>query len=135
GGCTNLGAAVESAIRRGRPGMLVVISDFFDPGGFERALLAARVAGHDVVLVQVLSREEVAPTLRGDVMLEDAETGQTLTLTADLDTIEAYLARLAGLYELLRKWARSHGATYVRLVTDEKIEDGVRRILDRRVDA
>lgn len=135
GGRTDLAAAIERAIGHGRPGMLVVISDYLDPGGFERSLLAARVAGHDVVLVQVLTREEVAPTIRGDVTLEDSETGQTVTMTADLDAIEAYLARLAGLYELLRKWARSHGATYVRLVTDQNLQDGVRRILDRRVDA
>lgn len=135
-GRTHLAGAVEAATRTGRPGMLVVISDFLDgSSGFERALRSARASGHDVVLAQVLTREEIAPTLRGDVMLEDAETGETMTLTADADTIEAYLARLAGLYELLRKWARSHGATYVRFATDEKLEDGVRRILDRRIDA
>jgi uncharacterized protein (DUF58 family) len=134
-GRTNLGGAIENAIRTGRPGMLIVISDFMDSSGFDRALLAARGAGNDVVLAQVLTRDEIAPSFRGDLMLEDAETGETITLTADVDTIEAYLARLAGLYEMLRRWARTHGGTYVRLATDDKLEDAVRRILDRRIDA
>jgi hypothetical protein len=106
-----------------------------DSSGFDRALLAARAAGNDVVLAQVLTRDEIAPSFRGDLVLEDAETGDTITLTADVDTVEAYLARLAGLYEMLRRWARTHGGTYVRFATDEKLEDGVRRILDRRIDA
>lgn len=134
-GRTDLSAALEVALARGRPGLLVVISDFLDPRGFERPLSRARAQGHDVVLVQVLAREEVAPTLHGDLLLEDAETGATIPLTADREAIEAYLARLGGLFEALRKWARTHRATYVRLITDERLEDAVRRVVERRVDA
>ena len=134
-GGTRLSSAVDVALAHGRPGLLVVISDFFDSTGFEPTLSRARASGHDVVLVQVLTREEVQPTLRGDLVLEDAETGESITLTADPDSIDAYLARLAGLFQMLRRWARTHRATYVRVVTDERIEDAVRRIVDRRVDA
>ncbi len=133
-GTTSLASAVETSIARGRPGMLAVISDFLDPSGFEAPLARARAAGHELLLVQVLTPEELEPPWSGDVDLEDAETGERVTLTADVDTIEAYRARLHGLFEMLRGFARKHGATYVRGLTNEPLEAVVRRVVDRRVD-
>ena len=134
GGATNLDAAIERAVAKGRAGLVVVISDFFDPSGFEKPLLRARASGNDVVIVQVVSREEVEPTLHGDVLLEDAETGRTITLTADADAVESYLARMEGLRQALGTFARTHGATFVRHITDQRVDHTVRGILDRRID-
>src|SRR6185503_929876 len=55
-GGTDLSRAIEQAtLRSPRPGMLVVVSDFMDSGPFDAALTRAASAGHDVMLVQVLS--------------------------------------------------------------------------------
>ncbi len=53
--------------------LLVVLSDFLDPGPVTRALTQARAAGHEVVLIQVLAEEELSPRLEGDFSLEDAK--------------------------------------------------------------
>lgn len=136
GGTTDLASSIEALVRRrtARPGMLVVLSDFFDPGPVLGALTRAAAAGHDVILVQVLAPEEIAPALEGDFTLEDAETGEVVDLTMDAAAIEAYLLRFAGLCEELRGWARKHNGTYVRVRTDENLEDPVRRIVARQVD-
>lgn len=134
-GSTDLSRAIERACARGRPGLLAVVSDFFDPGAFEAALTRARAAGHDVALVQVLARDELEPTLHGEVLLEDSETGETLALSADAEAIEQYLARLGGLIASLRRWARTHGAVYVRAAADDALDRVVRRVLERRIDA
>jgi uncharacterized protein (DUF58 family) len=135
GGHTDLARAVDVVVQKSaRPGMLAVFSDFFDGGPVLAALTRAVAAGHDVVLVQVVAPEEVNPPHEGDWALEDAETGTLVELTMDAAALEAYLLRFAGLCEQLRAWARRHGATYVRVRTDDAMEDAVRRVVSRAVD-
>ena len=134
-GGTDLAKALDGVLRRSsRPGLLVVASDFFDPGPVTAALSKAVAAGHDVALVQVVAPDEIEPTLEGDLTLEDAETGATVDVTIDPAVIEAYVLRFAGLCEELRAFARRHGATYVRVRTDERLEGAVRRFVGRSVD-
>jgi uncharacterized protein (DUF58 family) len=135
GGRTDLARAVDAAVVRSpRPGMLAVLSDFFDGGPVLGALTRAVATGHDVVLVQVVAPEEVEPRDEGDWALEDSETGAVVDVTLDTAAIEAYLLRFAGLCEQLRAWATKHGATYVRVRTDDPLEDAVRRVVARSVD-
>jgi len=132
---TNLASAIDGVVLRSpRPGMLVVVSDFFDAGPFEAALGRAASAGHDLGLVQVLAPEELEPPWEGDLALEDAESGAVLEVTVDARAVEAYLARLEGLVARLRAIAKRHGATYVRLPTGAPLLDAVRRFVARAVD-
>jgi uncharacterized protein (DUF58 family) len=134
-GGTDLGKAVDTLVQKSaRPGMLLAISDFFDPGPVTAALGRAVKAGHDVVLVQVVAPEEIEPTFEGDWALEDAETGAICEVTMDAAALEAYVLRFAGLCEELRAFARKHGAAYVRVRTDEPLEAAVRRVVARSVD-
>ncbi|HVY46075.1 MAG TPA: DUF58 domain-containing protein [Minicystis sp.] len=134
-GGTDLARAVDQVVRRSaRPGMLAVVSDFFDPGPVLDALGRAAQAGHDVALVQVVAPDEIEPPLEGDYALEDAETGQVVEVTMDAAALEAYALRFAGLCEELRRFARRHRATYVRARTDAPLEPPVRRLVARSVD-
>jgi hypothetical protein len=120
--------------RSTRPGMLVVLSDFLDPGPVTGSLARAAQAGHDVVLAHVVAPDEIEPSWEGDWALEDAETGQVVEVTMDAGAIEAYALRFAGLCDELRSWAKKYRATYVRVRTDEALEGAVRRIVARNVD-
>ena len=134
-GPTNLGRAVDAVVRRSpRPGLLALLSDFFDPGPVLEALHRAAAAGHDVLLLQIVAPEEIEPSFEGDLTLEDAESGALVDVTMDAAALEAYGLRFAGLCEELRAWARRHGASYVRVRTDEALHDVVRRIVARSVD-
>jgi len=117
-----------------RPGLLVVASDFLDPGPVTRALTRACAAGHRVALVQVLAREEIDPSYEGDFTFVDAENQAELELSMDAAAVDAYVTRLAGLIEELRSWSRRHRASYVRLSTDEALEGAVRRFVLREID-
>jgi hypothetical protein len=135
GGTTDLGGALRAVVEAApRPGLLVVVSDFLDAGPVTSALTLCRASGHDLALVQILDPSELDPELEGDLSLVDAETGQTLEVTADPAAIEAYLLRIAGLAEELRSFARRTGATYVRATTDESLLAIVRRFVSRSVD-
>jgi uncharacterized protein (DUF58 family) len=117
-----------------RPGMLVVMSDFLDPGPVVEALRRARFAGHDVTLVQVLGPEVLSPELDGDLTLVDAESGETLDLLVDGATLSAYRARLTRLFDALSGFARSAGACYVRARADEHLATVVRKVMAHGVD-
>lgn len=134
-GSADLARAIDQLVLRSRrPGMLVVLSDFFDSGPVIDALTRARAAGHDVTLLQVVTRDEIDPGFEGDFTLVDAETGETVDVTMDANAIEAYVLRFAGLVEELRAWARRHGGGYVRATTDEALEGVIRRFVARGVD-
>jgi uncharacterized protein (DUF58 family) len=129
-GSGSLSAALRGVSERAlRPGLLVVLSDFFDAGPTAEELGRLRAQGHSLTLVQVLSRMELEPDFEGDLGLVDAETETELAVTMDAGAIEAYLARLAGLVEELRATARRLGGRYVRALTDEPLEGPVRRIV------
>ncbi|MSP23773.1 MAG: DUF58 domain-containing protein [Myxococcales bacterium] len=135
GGAVELARAVDTVVRKsGRPGMLVVASDFLDASPYSSALSRAVQAGHDVVLLHVVAEEELDPQDEGDLAFEDAETGALVEVTLDVATIEAYLRRFAGLCASLRAFAKKHRATYVRVVTGEALESAVRRVVSRAVD-
>lgn len=134
-GNTDLTRAIDAVVQRSpRPGMLVVLSDFFDAGRYDGAITRAASAGHDVALVQVLAEEEVRPPYDGDYALVDAETNAVLEVTLDARAIEAYLDRLSGLFEALRALAKKHRATYVRTISTEPTIAAVRRFVARAVD-
>jgi uncharacterized protein (DUF58 family) len=135
GGQVDLARALDATLQRtARPGLLVVLSDFFDPGPVTRALTRMCGAGHQVALVQVFAREELEPNYDGDFSLVDAETHAAVELSMDASAIDAYVTRLAGLIEELRSWARKHRGSYVRITNDEPLEGVVRRFVARAVD-
>ncbi len=134
-GGTKLAAVIDDAVGRfRRPGMLVLLSDFMDQGPWEAALGRAHAGGHEIALVQVLSREEASPDFDGDVALVDAETGETVELTFDEDTRSAYEARLFALYERLATIATKVRGSYARAVGDETIVRTISRVLTRTVE-
>jgi len=129
-GQASLPAALRAVSERAlRPGLLVVLSDFFDPGPITEELSRLRAQGHALGLVQVLSRMELEPDFEGDLGLVDAETQSELEVTMDASAIEAYLARVAGLVHELRAAARRLNGRYVRVLTDEPLEAPLRRFV------
>ena len=71
-------------------GIAILISDFFDEQGCERAVEMLRSAGHDFVLLQVHSAEEQHPSAAGELILEDAETGAQRTVDCSPQSTALY---------------------------------------------
>ena len=57
-----------------RRGLAIVISDFYDPAGYEEGLNLLRYHRFEPTVLQVWSAAEARPTLRGDLELVDVET-------------------------------------------------------------
>ncbi len=130
-GMTNLAKAVDAAVQRSRkPGLLVIVSDFFDGGDVLSSLKQAAFSGHQVALVQVLSREEVEPSFEGDLALLDAESGAAMEVTMDESALLAYQARLQGLTNELEQFAKRHGATYSQFIASDDLAECVRTFVE-----
>ncbi len=113
-------ASLANALRNlaGRPGLALLLTDGYDLDGLRAgvALLAGR--GHEVVLLHLLTPEELNPTLRGDLRLVDAETGAKREVTVDGAALDAYQRRLADWQAELRALVGKHGGRYGLLRTD-----------------
>ncbi len=130
-GATNLAKAVDATVRRSqKPGLLVVVSDFFDGADILSSLKQAAFSGHQLALVQVLSREEVDPTLEGDLALVDAESGATIEVTMDESALVAYQSRLQALTSDLEQFAKRHAASYLRFIASDDLAESVRAFVE-----
>lgn len=124
------GARNAGAQLRGR-GIVVLISDLLDASS-ERVIRDLAGTKSELIVLHVLSPEELDPHIEGDLRLVDIETGEGVDVTADLNTIDRYKARLAAWQEELSGLALRRRATYVPLSTDTPIAELVFAELRRR---
>jgi len=78
-GRTSLATAARAFVarrQRHRRGLVVLVSDFYDPAGFREALELLRFARFEVVVLQITAPDEASPALRGEVRVRDVETGE-----------------------------------------------------------
>jgi len=111
-----------------RRGLAVVISDFFDGHGFERALDILRHFRHDVFVIHIASHEEIDPKLRGELLLVDAESNQTREITVTPSLLTAYRAEYEKYCEAIETYCGRYQLGYVRTVTDFPFEELVLKV-------
>jgi uncharacterized protein (DUF58 family) len=112
-----------------RRGLLVVLSDFYDDE--QRMLVELRRAarmGHEVVLLQILSRDEIELPYRRDLEFADLESGRTLAVNAGLARRE-YTDAMAAFLERWHSRAGAEGFQYSLIVTDTPPERALRNLL------
>ncbi|HEX3593745.1 MAG TPA: DUF58 domain-containing protein [Polyangiaceae bacterium] len=96
GGVTNLAEAIGVvAARQKRRGLVVLLSDLYDPNGFERGINVLRYNKLEPYVVHVTDTADARPALRGDVHLYDVETGDEREVTVT----DALLSRMEGAYK------------------------------------
>ena len=91
GGKTELAECMKTFVAQNkRRGLAVVISDFYDPDGFEQGLNTLRYNKFEPFVLQVYDKREAEPNLAGDLALVDCETGETREVTVSKSLLEAY---------------------------------------------
>lgn len=126
-----VGAARHAAAQlRGR-GVVVLVSDLLDPGA-DRVIRELAATGSELIVLHVLSPDELDPPLEGDLRLVDTETGDRVDITADLATLDTYRARLAAWKADLADLAAKRRASYVDLSSDVNLAELMFAELRRR---
>jgi uncharacterized protein (DUF58 family) len=103
--------------RRG-PGIAIVFSDFMTDSDWRTGLRALRAAGQEVTVIQILSPDEVSPTLRGDWKLVDAESGEQTEVTLSAHLLRSYRQALERHTANITEFCRREGIAFVRLSSD-----------------
>ncbi|HEU4614478.1 MAG TPA: DUF58 domain-containing protein [Kofleriaceae bacterium] len=91
GGQTRLADCMKDFVTQNkRRGLAVVISDFYDPVGFEQGINTLRYHKFEPFILQTYDLREASPALHGDLTLVDCETGDTREVTVSKSLLEAY---------------------------------------------
>ncbi len=132
-GQTNLTASLrEFGQRTKRRGLAVILSDFFDPRGYEEALNYLLYQRFELQLIQVLDPAELNPQLLGDVRLTDAESGAVYEATVNESLASAYTREIQGFLDGLEQFCRRRQIGYRRALTGASAEDFVLEVMRGR---
>jgi uncharacterized protein (DUF58 family) len=131
-GPTDLVAAARHAGAQlhGR-GVVVLLSDLLDPAA-DKVIRELAATGSELIILHVLSPDELDPPLEGDLRLVDAETDERVDVTVDLATLDAYKGRLAAWKAAFADLAAKRQASYVDLASDVNLADLMFAELRRR---
>lgn len=126
-----LASARHAAAQLHGRGVVILLSDLLDPAA-DRVIRELAATGSELIVLHVLSPDELDPPLEGDLRLMDVETGEGIDVTVDLATLDAYKERLAGWKAGFADVAAKRRATYVDLPSDANLSDLMFAELRRR---
>lgn len=119
--------------RRLREGLLVVISDFFDPAGIEAVTAALSPLRHRLLLVRLVRDADREPTLGGDVRLRDCESGTTVDVSVTERVLERYREAYRRFDGGLRDFVASRAAGLFDLDVDAPVIPQFERLFEAGV--
>jgi uncharacterized protein (DUF58 family) len=115
-------AARRFTLRNRRPGIMLLVSDFLDPHGYEAPLKMLGAARMDLFAVHIMAKEEIEPVLTGDFLLIDSENGERIDVTASKRLIDGYQKTVRGFCSSLQQFCAARGAAYLFATTDLPFE-------------
>lgn len=122
-GVTDLNQGLRDyALREKRKGLVIVITDMFSPTGYVEGLNRLLGKGHEIVILHLLSPDEVTPPIAGDLSLVDVETGITQEVTVDASMRTIYQQRLTQWLDSIRDDCARKGVHYLMVETDIPFE-------------
>lgn len=105
--------AKRFAVRHAGKGVVVVLGDFLDKGGYEAGLRYLLSRDLDLYVIQVLSPEEIEPGLVGDLKLRDVEDDDLAEVTISKPLLDRYKANLQAFCQGLKDHCTRRGITYL----------------------
>lgn len=132
-GKTNLGSVLnETAERAKQRGMVIVFSDFFtDLSAVEKGLKHLRHQRHDLIVFQIVDRQEVTFDIEKPVVLKGLEGGATLAVDPSW-LRRAYQAKFREFCLQLRKICHDSLVDYVFVETIHRFDKVLREFLSFR---
>jgi uncharacterized protein (DUF58 family) len=122
----------EIAERITRRGIIIVISDFYDEApALIEALQHLRFKGNDVIVFQVLDKNELDFAYTEPVLLEDAETEEQLHVLPDV-LAEGYRQKINDHLASLREGCTRNKIDYELLTTDKALDYALFAFLSKR---
>jgi uncharacterized protein (DUF58 family) len=117
-GETNLRSAIHSFTNLfPHPGLVVIISDLFDPAGWRAALEELATKKYQLLVVHILDDHEIDPKPWGDVALNDVESRRERRLFLDGDMVRRFKDELADYFKEIETVCSGRRIDYLRTTT------------------
>jgi uncharacterized protein (DUF58 family) len=129
GGQTRVAEAMKTFVAQNkRRGLAVLISDFYDPKGFEEGINTLRYNRFEPFVLQCYDMREAAPHLHGDLALVDCETGDAREVTVSRALLEAYQREHEKYCKDLESFCTARAVPFFRTHTQVPFDELVLRI-------
>ncbi|HEX7448188.1 MAG TPA: DUF58 domain-containing protein [Pirellulales bacterium] len=130
GALTDLARVANGFVHRSqRRGLAVVVSDFYDPGGFERGLDVLRHRRYEPHVVQIFDRGEAEPTVLGDIELYDVESAAIRKVTVTERNLRQYRAIFERFQQSLLRYCHGHGLGCTRTSTETPFDELILKMM------
>ena len=111
-----------------RRGIACVISDFYDPTGFEEGLNYLRYYKFDPIVLHLFDERELNPRINGEMQLVDCETGEVKEITITEAMIKRYREVWLEYCEELEEYCRKRDILYFRAPVQLEFDELVLRV-------
>ncbi|MEC7584118.1 MAG: DUF58 domain-containing protein [Planctomycetota bacterium] len=134
GGQTDLAAAVRGlqALRL-REGLVVIISDFFDPRGLEPMFAELSALRHRLLFVQLVRSTDRDPGVTGELRLVDCETQAIENVSVTESVLRRYREAYGRFQDQLTNQAEQRGAGLIQLDVEQPIVKQLATLFERGV--
>jgi uncharacterized protein (DUF58 family) len=113
-GPSDLRKALRSfSIKCSGKGIVILLSDLMDKGGYEEALRYLVARQLDIYVIQVLSHEEIEPEIVGDLKLVDIEDEDVAEITVSGPLLKRYKQNLAAYRAGIHEFCTRRGISYL----------------------
>jgi uncharacterized protein (DUF58 family) len=131
-GQTDLGDAMKTFVAQNkRRGLAVLVSDLYDPRGFENGVNVLRYNKFDPFVVHVVDSAEARPKLHGDVLVYDCETGEEREVTVTAKVLERFAEAHAKYLAEVERFCATHQVPYVAAGVDVDFDELILRVFRR----
>lgn len=130
GGETNLRASIHTfANLFPHPGLVVIVSDLFDPAGWRAGLEELANKRYQLLIIHVVDDQEVKPRLAGDILLSDVENGRERRFFLDGDLLRRYREELEIYFGEIEAFCAGRNIDYLRTTTAVPFDEFVLKTL------
>ncbi len=129
---TNLRDLVTAFVhRQQRRGLAIVVSDLFDPSGYQQGLDRLRHHKYEPHVVHIYDKSEAEPNMLGDVELIDVETSASNKITVTEKHLKSYRRVFGEFLEGARDYCRGYGIGYTVTTADVPFDELILRMMRR----
>jgi len=96
--------AREFSHRKSRPGLAVLVSDFFEADAFRQGMDLLRFQQYEPYVIQIHDPSEADPQLSGDFQLADMETGLTNETTISESMLRLYKVKFDAFLDSIKSY-------------------------------
>ncbi len=131
-GLTDLESAMKTFVAQNkRRGLAVLISDLYDPEGFEKGINVLRYAKFEPLVIHVVDENDGRPKLQGDLLLYDCETGDEREVTVTAKVLDRFEEEYVYYLRKIERFCSGKQVGYVKADIRMPFDDLVLRIFRR----